>query len=82
LSYVLREAKFNTSNIQLYDNLLSSAMFQLYHGENKLDDNFRFVANTNVIVFGLTRSGGHNRKKSQQQRRVEETCPCPMCHEA
>jgi hypothetical protein len=25
---------------------------------------------------------GHNRKKSQQQRRVEETCPCPMCHEA
>jgi hypothetical protein len=21
-------------------------------------------------------------KKSQQQRRVEETCPCPMCHEA
>jgi hypothetical protein len=24
---------------------------------------------------------GHNRKKSQQQRRVEETCPCPMCHE-
>jgi hypothetical protein len=25
---------------------------------------------------------GHNRKKSQQQRRVEEPCPCPMCHEA
>jgi hypothetical protein len=25
---------------------------------------------------------GHKRKKSQQQRRVEETCPCPMCHEA
>jgi hypothetical protein len=25
---------------------------------------------------------GHNRKKSQQQRRVEETCSCPMCHEA
>ena len=24
---------------------------------------------------------GHNRKKSQQQRRVEETCPCPMCHQ-
>ena len=24
---------------------------------------------------------GHKRKKSQQ-RRVEETCPCPMCHEA
>jgi hypothetical protein len=22
---------------------------------------------------------GHNRKKSQQQRRVEETCPCPIC---
>jgi hypothetical protein len=53
----LREAKFKTSNTQLHDNLLSSAMFQLYHGENKLDDNFRFVANTNVIVFGLTQSG-------------------------
>jgi hypothetical protein len=53
----LREAKFNTSNTQLHDNLLSSAMFQLYHDENKLDDNFRFVANTSVIVFGLTRSG-------------------------
>jgi hypothetical protein len=25
---------------------------------------------------------GHNRKKSQQQRRVEETCPCPMCIDA
>ena len=24
----------------------------------------------------------HNRKKSQQQRRVEETCLCLMCHEA
>jgi hypothetical protein len=24
----------------------------------------------------------HNRKKSEQQRRVDEICPCPMCHEA
>jgi hypothetical protein len=45
------------------------AVFQLYRGVDP---------KICIIYIHL----GHNRKKSQQQRRVEETCACPMCHEA
>jgi hypothetical protein len=60
---VLNFASLNDISIEFGNNVV----FFVFHftcidvhvgdGENKLDDNFRFVANTNVIVFGLTQSG-------------------------